>query len=86
LSNSNKVVSLYGDTIAQPFQPVDETIAKLEDLLEKAKSGEIKGFHAVLVHGDDTVSFARTLLPSYRALGAVAALVSDMSNELKEGP
>lgn len=84
MSNSERVVSLYGDIIAQPFQPVEETISKLENLLERAKAGEIKGIHAVLVHGDDTVGYARTLLPSYRALGAVFALATEMSNELNE--
>lgn len=82
MSNNDSVVSLYGDVIAQPFQPVEETVSKLESLLERAKAGDIKGVHAVLVHGDDTVGFARTLLPTYRTVGAVFALATEMSNEL----
>lgn len=82
MSNSDRVISLYGDVIAQPFEPVEETVAKLEDLLERARTGEIKGFHAVLVHGDDTVGFARTLLPTYRSLGAVQSLATEMAIEL----
>lgn len=82
MSNSDRVVSLYGDIVAQPYQPVEETIEKLEELLERAKSGDVKGFHAVLVYGDDTVGISRTLMPSYRAVGALHALVVEMSTEL----
>lgn len=84
MSNNERVVSLYGDVILQPYQPVEETISKLEELLERAKVGDIKGFHAILVYGDDTVGYARTLHPSYRSLGAVAALATDMATELRD--
>jgi len=78
----SNVVTMHGDKIVAPYEPVDNTIAELEGLLERAKSGEVKGIYAVIVHGDDSASCTSTLMASYRAVGALSTLAAELSLEI----
>jgi hypothetical protein len=78
----SNVVNFNGDEVLLPMEPCDELVSRLEDLLERAKSGDIHGISAVLTHGDGSVSIVRTLTPNYRAIGAVFSMATDMAKEI----
>lgn len=54
-----KVVSLNGDAVVEAAgEPSPALIARLEDLLEQARSGEVQGIAYAALHADRLASFA----------------------------
>ena len=80
----SEVVSLRGHRVCNPYEPVPETIAELEALLEAAQAGQIKGFYGVIIYGDDSAACVSTLMASYRAVGALSTLAVQLANEINE--
>jgi len=53
-----EVVSMRGEPIAAPGEPVDEVIALARDILQRAEAGVITGIVACIVNSDDTFQAA----------------------------
>ena len=54
----NNVVSLGGGPILDNREPSEALIAHLEDLLERARSGEIMGMAAATLYRDRTTAYS----------------------------
>lgn len=52
-----KVISIRGEEILLPGVPNDKLITDIQELLEKAKSGEISGLAWASLHRDDATSY-----------------------------
>lgn len=78
----SNVVNLSGEEIMVPGESSEELVKTIEKLLERAKSGDLHGIHAVMVHSDQCVSSVSTLKPTYRAIGALVTMVSDLAKEM----
>lgn len=59
MSDAPKIVSLRGDPISQPGVSIPAVVSSLEELLEMARSGEIKGIAIAVLHADDATSMRR---------------------------
>lgn len=78
----SKVVSLKGKPIEDPRTPDPKVVAGLRELLEKAESGEIKGYAAVSLHADDLVSYEIHGLFDQRTLGGLELVKAEMVTRL----
>ncbi len=79
----SKVVSLRGEEIRQPNEPCADLIAKLEDLLEMARGGEIKGMIAAVNHWDGCTSARRAGAVGRSTIGMIEILKLDLCQEAK---
>lgn len=73
-----KVVSLRGGEIVQPGEPLPDVVAAFEQMLEMARSGEVKGFAVALVHNDDCTSMRRTGVQTRGIIGCLEILKHDL--------
>lgn len=78
----SNVISLNGEELLSPGETCHELITELEELLERARSGDLHGIHAVLVHSDQSITKCRTLTANYRSVGAAFSMAMDMSKEM----
>lgn len=83
---TDKVVTLHGNTAPDPRVPDPDTIAVIEDLLERAEAGEIQGVAAVVAYHDESAGqFAGGHVVTTRALGEIqlmsARIVRQMVGE-----
>lgn len=78
-----KVVSLRGDPIVQPGEPVEAVITEIEELLEMARSGEIKGFAAAVLFTDDAVTMRRPGVLSRSIIGTLEIMKLDICEALR---
>lgn len=78
----SNVVNINGDEVLLPREACEELIVVMEELLERARSGDLHGIHAVLVHGDQSISTRRTLTPTYKSIGAVFVMGTEMVKEM----
>jgi hypothetical protein len=69
-----KVVSLRGTEIIPPGEPRPKVIALCEELLERARSGDLMGLSVVRYHADDTHSYQHEGRSTYATIGAVEML------------
>jgi hypothetical protein len=69
-----KVVSLRGGEIIPPGEPRPNVIALAEQILERAKSGDLMGLSAVLYHSDDTHSMRSEGRVTYATVGTFERL------------
>lgn len=74
------VVSLRGQEIRPPGEPVEETIKLAEKLLGMARSGEISGLVAVCTHHDECCSIMRSTRVTFRLIGALQLTVVEFCN------
>jgi hypothetical protein len=65
----SKVIGLRGQEVSDPRKPREDVIRMAEDLLERAKSGEVDGFLAVLHYADEATGIMRAGLASCAMLG-----------------
>ena len=52
----SKVVSLSGEEVIPPGKPIESVVALAEEMLEKARAGEVQGLFLAANHGDGTYS------------------------------
>lgn len=78
----SNVVSINGEKVIAPGETSEELVTRLEELLERAKSGDIHGIHAIVVHRDESITTCRTLIGNYRSIGAVTSMLIDMVKEM----
>lgn len=80
---TSKIVGLRGQEIADPRVPDRNVIAVAEDLLERARSGEINGIVAVMQYYDTATGMQRAGTVSWSMVGrleqAKAGLVESLS-------
>jgi hypothetical protein len=81
---SGKVVSLHGETLTPASEPVASVIEMVEELLEMAKSGELRGINAAMLCRDDQAQIMRAGLQGVTLLGAVVRLQNWMCREMDE--
>lgn len=80
---SEKVVSLRGEQILAPGEVNPEVVQMLEDLLDHARSGEIKTVVAVFVHADDTAGSWQKGTKSYRLVGMLTKVLHDLCADME---
>lgn len=49
-----EVVSMRGEPIVAPGEPVDDVVALARDILQRAEAGAIRGLVACISHSDET--------------------------------
>jgi hypothetical protein len=81
---SEKVVGLRGALVPQAMGANPDVVRMLEDMLERARSGQILGVSAVLQESDECCGTRRAGLISYRLLGFATAMLDDMNEDLKK--
>lgn len=81
---SEKVVGLRGAIVPQAMPANPDVIRVLEDMLERARSGQILGVHAIFQESDECCGTRRAGLVSFRVLGFATALCSDIHEDLKK--
>lgn len=78
---TEKVVSLQGKPLPVPGEPVEDVVKQLEDILQRAKSGEINGFVAVVTHADECVSAYQSIRPNLRVIGMLTVLAAEYASD-----
>ena len=78
---TEKVVSLQGKPLPVPGEPVEDVVKQLEDILERARSGEINGFVAVVTHADKLVSAYQSIRPNLRVMGMLTVLAAEYARD-----
>ncbi len=53
-----EVVSMRGEPITAPGEPIDEVVALARDILQRAEAGALRGIVACVVNSDDTFQAA----------------------------
>lgn len=81
---SAKVFSLRGGEIVPPGVPKENVIKLCEDLLERARSGDLRAVSVVMGHSDDTYSFRHEGPVVYGTVGACATLQHWIAREVLE--
>ena len=66
---TNNVFGMHGAPIITPGTVLPEIVECLEDLLMRAKAGEIQCFCYAYVYGDGATGAGRRGLPSYSLIG-----------------
>ena len=84
MSETPKVVSLRGNEIVPPGTPRPKVIALLEDLLERARSGELMVLSAVWQSSDESYSFHHEGRGGYGLVGALETLKTKIVDDLKD--
>lgn len=74
MSKSPKVVSLRGGEIIPPGEPRPNVIELAENILQRAKSGDLMALSAVFHHPDDTFSLRHEGRMTNGTVGAVERL------------
>lgn len=78
----SNIVSLSGKEVHPPGEVETNVVAELEDLLERARSGEINGI-AVITHcADDATGNSLTGVVSWSMLGKIEKLKIGIYNSL----
>lgn len=75
MAGGDKITSIHGHAIAPPGEPNQQAIDTLTELLEMAKSGEIVGVAASVMHFDSLSSFRVSgRVGGYSMLGALSVI------------
>jgi len=69
-----KVVSMRGGEILPPGEPRPNVIALCEDLLERAKSGDLMALSVAMYHSDDTHCHRHEGRAVYGTIGNIECL------------
>jgi len=85
MSEAPKVVSLRGGEILPPGEPKPNVVKFCEELLERAKSGELAGLYAVLHHSDEAHSYQIVGPIGYATIGAAEVLKAVMVRDVAGG-
>lgn len=81
-----KVVSMNGLPVTAPGEVSKETVEHLEDLLERAKSGEVIGFVGVAMDRDETVAYhGAGRIASYQIMGALSGAAMKVNDLMEDG-
>lgn len=80
----SNIIGLRGEPIRPPGEADPVVVKALEEYLEMARSGEIKGMTAVFVHADDTVTGSRKGENTYRSIGLLTHMIHDLCAALSE--
>lgn len=79
MSDGGKVISINGDHIPEPGNPVPSVVKELEIALEEARSGEITAISLVRRHFDNSSSFCVVgYVGGYSMIGAAQMAVSEL--------
>jgi hypothetical protein len=78
MADAPKVVALRGGEIVQPGQPLPDLVALLEEVLEMARSGEIKGVALAMIHTDDCSSMRRCGVQTRGLIGCLEIMKADL--------
>lgn len=76
-----EVVGIRGDPVVAAAERRQQVIDQLEELLERAKSGDIQGVQIVTLHSDGTVGYWPGGLIQYNLIGRMFAAAADMARE-----
>ena len=77
-----RVVSLTGAEIIPPGTPKPDLIALAEEILERARSGDLAGLSVVLKHADDTHSYRHHGPVAYATIGCIETLKAWMVEDI----
>lgn len=80
----DKVVGLHGALVPQSMPANPDVITMLEDMLERARSGQILGVQAVIQENDECCGVRRAGHISFRALGFAYAMADAMLVDLNK--
>ncbi|WGR74331.1 MULTISPECIES: hypothetical protein [unclassified Bradyrhizobium] len=78
----SNVVGLRGGEIRAPGEPDPLVVEGLEELLEAARSGEIKGIAVASLHHDGAVSGRRHGYQNYTLIGIMTRMINDISSAI----
>jgi hypothetical protein len=81
---AEKVVGLRGEIVPQAVGVIPDVVKLLEDMLERARSGDVVGVSVAVQHSDECCQWHRAGLSSYRLLGLVHGMAGEMSDELRK--
>lgn len=82
--DSPKVVSIRtGDEVIPPGEPRLTVIEMCEDLLERAKSGELMGLATARLHSDGSTSSRAEGRNNYALVGTLAGLQQALIDDLE---
>jgi hypothetical protein len=79
---AEKVVGLRGEIVPQAVGVVSDVVKLLEDMLERARSGDVVGVSVAVQHSDECCQWYRAGLSSYRLLGFVHGMAFEMTDQL----
>lgn len=80
---TDNVVSMKGDPILQPGEPVPSVVEWCEQLVERARAGEIKGIACCVVFADDATGAAIRGQISYALVGRMHAVSQEVIDYLE---
>lgn len=78
---TDKVVSLRGDPVMAPGEVSPSTVALAERILEMARSGEIQGLVAVMLHSDSAVSYDCTGAVTFSIVGKLTQVTNYLADK-----
>lgn len=81
---AENVVGIRGEIVPQTLPPDEEVICLLEDMLERARSGDVLGVCIAFQHGDEACQWRRAGIMSYRLVGFVEGMKAQMIRSLSE--
>lgn len=85
MSETGKLVQLRsGHAIASPGEPDAEVVTELEDLLERAKSGQISGLAYSYTYSDGATGNRYVGVISRSQVGGLFAVMSRISRQLDD--
>ena len=83
---STKVVGLHGNIVPQTLGVRMEVVEMLEDILERARSGDIVGVHLVHQNADETCRYRSGGLNTFRAIGCMYTMLQSMAADMYAKP
>lgn len=75
---SAEIIGLRGEEIRPPGEVNPEVVALAEEMLERARSGEIHTLLAIYVHADETVGSRQRGVSSYRLVGMMTKMIHEI--------
>ena len=83
---ADKVIALHGGPVASDRAAHPDVVAHLEDLLERARSGEVIGVATVYMYRDSSIGYTAcgSTIKSMM-IGGLMALSTAYANDILEG-
>lgn len=80
-----EVVSIRGEPLADPAEPVEDVVAVARDILQRAEAGALRGIVACVVNSDDTFQSATAgAFNGYGMLGLMGHQMHILNVALRE--
>lgn len=78
------IVSLHGDAITPPGEPVPSVVEWAEELLERARSGEVKGIACAVLFADNATGTSMRGALNFAIVGRMQAMSIELIDHLED--